>query len=319
MRTLILMLAVAGCSDPIVYDNTIVFDMELDGPGSNDVLRHRSAFLGPIKGAQLGDADEAWAGMADMACRLDTSSNLVALDIDVDPESSETLVNVGSELVVQVPGGLVITDLEGGLLEELVMPDFVDARGTRDDALVVLTNDPERGCLVTPSLGADPIEVPGAGCDGGDFWTVDPETGTIYIQTAEGILEIRPDKTTSITGAQGDMIAYDPTLQMLYTARGGRSVVQGWRSDGSLRWEAFLPGPVISLDVLGDDSAALVIAEVDSASEIWVVDGYDGDTHFLNRLSVVVQEAAVNDDGTVVALYSFARLDFFDLGYWLTR
>jgi hypothetical protein len=318
-RTLSL-LVLAACTDAaVVYGDGLGDGRGLGGVSADSALVLRGGVLAPIHGAAFRGNQEVWLGMLQMVCKLDTPSAEIVRDLDIDLSAPERVIEADGDLVVAVPELVITTTTDGDLIDRTPVPGLIDVLATDGGRLVALVESGRGACAVRPDLHEAPVPLTGTSCNGGEFWTVDRATGTTFLPSVAGLVEVSPDGELSQHAVEGDRVSYDPHLDRLYTAWTGHPHVMAWDHDRQLVWSAEVNGPVRALKTLGDDRAVLVLSTGGYGTDLHVLDGYNGAVHPIGSVASMPERVAVSDDGTVITLFGPDGATIYELGPWLNK
>lgn len=216
------------------------------------------------------------AGMASMACRFESATGYVDIDLDPDYDDEETVQDGEDD-----GGGLVIVsstrdavqlidfrDSGGGVTQTYSVSGVVDARLT-DDGVVALRQGAD--CTVV-RLGSGDTQTVGSDCAGFDV----AADGRAFV-VADGTVSIaHPSGAITETGTPAELMAWDPVLEHLYTAIQGSDTVSAVTTGGTVVWSVTLDGRVSALDAMGDLGQVLVGLSVGSEGRLLVLDGATG-------------------------------------------
>jgi len=247
-------------------------------------FRHRSTMQRSTNGLVLHDDGAAGhAGMLGTNCPFETDFGMVTGDYDL-PGEDEEVQDVGSHvlgsnsvLLVQTSTLHVLNKNSGDYVtEEVDLPGVLSGRFSDDGVVAVV--DAVIGCSVEwfgDDGSVSVVEIPRCSPNAFD---VDPQTGTAYVGTVDGALEIVTPVGSVDADTGGDLLAWDPVAEATYVATLDGDTVEAVASDGSVRWSTSVQGAVQVLEPAGRHGAAAVMLEKANGTGLLVLlDGWTGD------------------------------------------
>jgi len=294
--------ALTGCtSEGMIYERT----GSVDAPQQSGVV--------------IVDTDNAQVGMSGTTCDVATSGE-IGTDYDY-PGNADVVQDAGTDPVTG-EGIVVITSDKGVHVQQsdpwfVATSDDYEFDGASDaaiagDAIVVLDEDK---CEITYVHTNQPVraELDDDYCDGTVELAGDPDSDNSFLGTPQGVIMISPDAGTveEIDGAPAEIIAWDATAGVLYTASIGGSTVTAVESDGTMRWSTPVDGEVLDISDFGAMGQAIVSLDVNGSGELLFLDGWTGAVVDSKNLPTPAAEVTSSDDGRTIATSRGDRVDFF--------
>lgn len=285
------------------------------GCTSENQLVYTATLEAQTKGVALSnDGLDAYAGMVEQTCTIDTNWGCPTADADITSSSDERVVDHwGNEtLAVSSVGLHRIVDGRWDAATDVVAPEVRAAALFSGGKSIVYGQD---GSCWMALDGADPVLVADEACDDGVKYTVNRATGTLFAGTMAGVYAFDADGYRSIAAA-GNLVSYDASLGYLYVATLGARSLRALDERGAVVWEVTTGGPVVSIAARGEVGEVLVLtSRPDGLGEI---ERRDGSSGRLISTSVVADgegtELVVSESGTTVATVDEDEgVDFYDL------
>jgi hypothetical protein len=285
---------------------------------------HRGELNVQARGLSLyEDGESGSAGMWGTTCDFETKSGSTTNDWDYPGEQDEVLdastTAIGTNAVlVTTPGGLFITrpfDFPEQIRVRL--PGVIDGQFI-DGGIAVLRDSPRGGCTVSWRNETEATvvntSVPDELCDAQNpSIAVDADSGLVVVGTGEQGAVVTDDDLVLVDGL-GDLVAWDPYTDTIYSSNKGSDLVSGYKLDGTAVWSTPVSGAVLSLDSMGAAESVLVMLEKpDRSGELVILDGYTGIEQTTVPTPSAAQEIDVSDNGTVLALVLPDTTHFYDL------
>jgi len=287
-------------------------------------FEHRSQLGVEARGLALyEDGESGNAGMWGTTCDFETRNGDTINDWDYPGEQDQVLdassTSIGTNAaIVSTPGGLFITRPDDWPEQVRVkFPGVIDARFV-DGGIAVLRDPQKADCMVSwrtdLESGTINTEVPSDLCEAPNVSiAVDKTSGVVVVGAGDQGAVVSQDDVLLVDGL-GDLVAWDPYTEIIYTANEGSDLVSGFKLDGTVVWSTTVAGVVRSLDSMGPAESALVmVATLDGGGDLIVLDGYTG----IEETSVPTPSAAlridVSDNGAVVALVLRDTTYFYDV------
>lgn len=280
-------------------------------------LEHQSTLYTSARGVAL-DTDpsgNAQVGMNGTTCAVDTAYGTPSTDYDY-PGTDEEVDDVSDDGVVVITGDdkvhLQHSDGWTTSSEDYDVP-AAQVSVALDDGAVTYGGDDDR-CALTWVGQRDAVsDLPPAICGSRTDVAADPTDGTTYVGTTIGTYEVEPGEApTTISEEPAELIAYDLTTELLYTAEVEGSVVRAIDTTGSEAWVATIDGAVIALDDMGAEAAVAVsVARADGTGGIVVLDGFTGIPSTSLSLPTPGDEVVGSNDGGQIAVVGDGQVGFF--------
>ncbi len=180
-----------------------------------------------------------------------------------------------------------------------------------DGGAVMVAGDVRR-CTVE-RLGGASIEVPGALCDEAVELSIDRRDGTLFVSTSDGVYRVDATAAARVSGA-GDLVAWDATLGLLYTATKGETELSALRTTGDVAWSVEAGGPIADLAARG--RRGQVLALIERADGLGAIERRDGESGRLLGRSMLPDDGGdvvVSDNGRTVGIVRPGEVHFFSL------
>lgn len=275
-------------------------------------LRYTSTLQAETHGVALSDDGlDAHAAMSGTTCVIDAAWGCPTSDANLPSEDEVVLDHYqGVTLGRSVEG---VHSIEGGVWVEAddVLVHGVRTAALYDDGKVVLTAD-EAGCWIQHGDDA-PVAVNDDACAEGARYSVDHHDGTLFATTSGGVIAMERTALASMASA-GDLLAWDASLHLLYTAFSGGDALRALDRKGREVWEVTSRGPIVSLAARGDRGEVLVSIEgEDGLGALERRDGENGRLLGSSSLPTDDGEIIASGNGMVVAISRFDEVHFFAL------
>jgi len=271
----------------------------------------------PVDAAGLALSESgsvAHAGLGQVACDVLPHSAVIAADYydpGDDTVSDGGWFNGAEVFVTFTPGRVNIHPVGSGSTSDSFGVDAVtDARLT-DDGFVAMSRS-FTGCMIGwyDSQGAlDDATVfgsQGASCDGS--LAVDRATGTVWVGSPEGVLEIDPAGITLVDSTPSAQVAFEGGLYI----GGADGLLRSLAVDGSAGWVSQLDGPIEALAV--DPTQGVLFAAVDSFERrLIAIDSADAIVLGGISYSASAQGIALSGSGYRLALDTSSGVEFYNL------
>lgn len=270
--------------------------------------------------ALVGDG-VAQVGMSGTTCEVSTESGMIGTDYDY-PGSDDKVQDVAEgdngDVVV------VVTSDKGAHIQEsdgwgwANSTDY-DVDGATEAVMVApgtvaVLSDTPSGCVVE-YVGDQPATTPldPAVCDGRVTLTPDPETGSVFVGSNQGVITVLPGSAPqAIVEDPAELSAFDKRALVLYVAALDDSELRAVERDGAVRWTVDVGGAIRDLTVFGDRGVALVsVAYEDGTGGLRAFDGLTGEEVMDQSLYTPADEIVASPDGTAVATVRPGQVDFF--------
>jgi hypothetical protein len=277
---------------------------------SESELRYTSTLQAETRGLALSeDGLDSFAAMSGVTCTIDTNWGCPTEDVDL-PTLQERLTDHwnGQTLGVSEQGVHVID--HGVWLEDADRPLAQVRTAALSEVGEVVVSGDEQSCSV--QFGEDePMAIDESACADGVRYSVDRVTGTLYAAGAQGVVEVRSDRSR-ILGQGTDLADYDQSLQLLYTAIQGDAELRALDMDGEEVWKVTTGGAIQSLAARGRRGEVMVL--VDRPSGLAAIERREGESGRLIDRSVVPTadgQLDSSDNGRTIAVIRMDEVNFF--------
>jgi hypothetical protein len=287
-------------------------------------FEHRGTLDVQARGLALyEDGESGNAGMWGTTCDFETRSGETTNDWDYPGEQDQVLdassTSIGTYAVlVTTPGGLFITrPYDWPEQVRIKFPGVIDGRFV-EGGIAVLRDPAKADCMVSwrndLEAGTINVDVPAELCDAPNVsLDVDVASGVVVVGAGDLGAVVSQDDALLVDGL-GDLVAWDPYTDTIYTAYKGSDLVSGFKMDGTVVWSTAVAGAVLSLDSMGPAESALVMLEnPDGTGDLVVIDGYTGIVETSVPTPSAAQAIDVSDNGAVVALILPDTTHFYDV------
>jgi hypothetical protein len=269
-------------------------------------LTHRSTVATRTQGFGLNYSGEfAQIGMMDNTCRVQTQTGFIGADYDVVSGEEDKVEDIygPSVLVVGASGNNAYILNATNLSNSIIYSGPVDQAKFIDNGAVILSD-----CNVN-WLSEDSIFSAAVPC-GGQL-SVNPIDGTVYLGTTENIVVVTPDGLQT-TDSSGSLVAFDSSLNILYSGRVGDSFVTGLQ-DGVQIWSTDLGQPVSSLDDMGERGMVAVMIGGSAGGAVITLDGLTGEVKSNFVTPTTADSIKVSGNGAVIAIGLPNEVHFYDV------
>lgn len=268
-------------------------------------LTHRSTVATRTQGFSLNYSGEfAQLGMMDNTCRVQTQTGFIGDDYDVVGGEEDKVEDISgtSTLVIGASGNNAYTLNSTNLSNSIIYSGPVDQAKFIDNGAVILSN-----CTVSWLTEGNVTSIP-APCNA--QLSVNPINGTVYLGTSENIVIATPDGLQT-TDSSGSLIAFDSSLNILYSGRVGDSFVTGLQ-DGIQIWSTNLGQPVSSLDDMGERGMVAVMIGGSEGGAVIFLDGLTGEVKSNFITPTTADSIKVSGNGAVIAIGLPNEVHFYD-------
>lgn len=263
--------------------------------------------------ALLDDGLHGQAGMYGVTCRVNVADASIGEDYDF-PTSDEQVVDggtIGTDPAVLVisPVGAHITYPNRGWdwsTSEYDNPNLVDG-AVYDDGIVVLLNDGSVQWVSGDQVASAPAAV-----DASAYGISVSPSGTAFIGTSTGVVVVDQGGSPSTIGTEADIVVWDESAEVLYTALSGTTTLSGIEADGTVRWTTEMPGTITSLDAMGPlAQAAVMVEDASGTGELITVDGFTGEITSSLTTPSAAEALVTSGNGHTMALVLQNAVHFF--------
>lgn len=246
------------------------------------------------------------AAMSGVTCQVDISSGYVGADVDPDWEDDESIVDAEA-----MPDGGVIglavtdrgfhliafDDWESGVIGSFDIP-VLDVRFT-DDGFASIHND-GGACMVewlNPRGDVTASQGAAGNCRPGFAMATD----AAFVNTTAGLNRVT-ENSAEVIAESADLVAWDASLDLLYTATSGSNAVSALRADGELVWTTQLEGAIADLEAVAARGAVFVSVEYpDLSGGLVMLDGATGAEIAIAQTVSAARDIELSVDGTSLA------------------
>ena len=279
---------------------------------SESELRYTSTLQAETAGVALSDDGlDGYAAMSGTTCTIDASWGCPVADEDLPTEEERVEDHYLGLTLGRSAVGLHTID-HGVYRQSLDIPEAA-VRSARlyDGGAVMVAGDLKR-CTVH-HLGVADVDVPVEVCGDGVALRVDRREGTLYASTSGGVYRIDATGAYRMRAA-GDLVAWDASLGLLYTADAGGSELMALRSSGEEVWAVTSGGAITDLAARGQRGQVLV--QVERSDGLGGLERRDGETGRLLGRSTLPDadgDLVVSDNGRTLAFVRPTEVNFFSL------
>ncbi len=259
------------------------------------------------RGVELTDDSQAFVGMNDVHCEVFTRSGSVGADYYEVDGNDAVVASMGDVVAIIGNDGLYVDDkLDWNEPFDPVIASssLVDGGLWDGGAVGVSSNDG----LVVDWAGDITLSnrIPAASAP--TSTTVDPVTGATFLATDGDVLVVDPGSVTDI--GDGDLVAYDASSGVLYTASLGGLQLTGLEVDGNVRFTTGFDAGISLVATRGATGEGIVVTD---AAELFFVDGATGTV--LDSLTLPDTPTAVTSSpsGDTLALTYDGQVRFLHL------
>lgn len=287
---------------------------------TSSTFEHRSELEFATRGVALGPlGEDSVVGMMDTTCQVSVADARIGADYDF-PTATETvrdnsLLYGESTVIVISDQGAHVTYPErfwDGMSEDFGRPGVVDGR-VYGEGVVLLGDDGEEGCELEWNTGADIASLSVAGMCAGAGMAIDRETGQVWLGDGSKVVTAQPGGSSDIDQA-ADLLAWDATAQVLYSAKAGSEILHGLEADGTLRWASDVGGGIVGFDSMGPlGKAAVMVAVEGGQGAIVTVDGFTGVIEGTMTTPEPALAVETSDNGKAMALTLPREVHFFEI------
>jgi hypothetical protein len=280
-----------------------------------------------VSGVHVASGDWLVAGMSGLTCQVQMASASFITDNDVtdgndtveDGATDEdghvvVLVSNRQEIdVVRLPDDMygqavtsAVVNIAGRVASERTFDGFASL--TDDDGCALQWFDLQGTAFASQGLRQAYCDVV-AGQDSfdmdlaGDVAWIGSDSG-VAIATTQGVTEV---------AVPADIVAWDSTAGVTYTAQVGSSLVTAIEPSGTTRWATDLLRPVEGLDDMAG-MAAVSVDRDDGNTDIVVLDGVTGAVLDSQGVAREAGPVVVSADGASLVLPRDSTFDFFAVG-----
>jgi hypothetical protein len=269
-------------------------------------LTHRSTVATRTQGFELHYSGEiAQLGMLENTCQVKTQTGFIGADYDVVVGEEDKVEDISGPLtlVVGASGNNAYILNSTNLSNSVIYSGPVDQAKFIDNGAVILS-----GCTVS-WLTEDYVTSIPAPCNA--QLSVNPIDGTVYLGTSENIVVATPDGL-QITEESGSLIAFDSSINVLYSGRVGDSFVNGLQ-DGIQIWSTDLGQPVSSIDNMGERGMVAVMIGGGAGGAVITLDGLTGTIRSNFTTPTTADSIKVSGNGAVIAIGLPNEVHFYDV------
>ncbi|MEQ1507454.1 MAG: hypothetical protein ABMB14_34815 [Myxococcota bacterium] len=283
------------------------------GCQSENELSYTATLQAETNGLALSDNGlDAHGGMSQTTCTIDTNWGCPIDDADL-PTADERVVDSYKGRTLGTSTFGLHTIVGNDYVPEDDQPlENVRTAGLYDLGQVVVHGGGD-ACWLRRD-GGEPIAIPAEACDDGVRYTVDRKNGTLFASTHGGAV-LRLDLSGPVAlDDQGDLVAYDTSLGLLFTANTGGTELRALDVNGTERWSVTTRGPITDLAARGSRNE--VLAMITRRDGLGGMERRDGATGELLGSSVLPTDdgtIVVSDNGQTVAVVLDDEVNFFDL------
>jgi len=255
------------------------------------------------------DGNDSHVGMEGMTCTISTEWGCPIDDADLPTQEERILDHFEGVTLASSVAAVHKIDSEGWLRTEDVAVSSVRAARYASGGMLMLRGDAD-ACFV--QRGEEESQVPGLLCDDGIQVEVDRSKGALYAATPDGVYVM--DASGAEKMVEGDLVAWDPSLNHVYTATTGDTTIVANTRDGDLVWTADVGLPIGSIATRGKKGQLLVLAEgTDGFGSLIRLDGADGTIMGSSDLPDSEGDLEVSGNGHTVAVVRSEEVHYFSL------
>lgn len=286
-------------------------------------FEQESTLFADTQGVALDESGQiGGAAMNTVTCAVYVDQGSIGSDVDPDYEDDETIVDSEPDEDGTGTIGLTVTtngihlvkwdDWDSGMLGSFPSA-ALDARfGGSSDEIVTIRND-GGSCLVEwlDSAGRDIAATSAAGnCRSGLVTLAD---GTAFVNTTAGV-SVVTQSGSEVVAEAADLLAWDPTLDLLFTAERGGETITARRDDGSEVWVSRVNGAIEDIEVLGARGLLAVSVEhVDLTGELVLLDAATGESAAEAQTVRAARGLEASGDGTMVAAIERGQVHYISI------
>lgn len=227
---------------------------------SENELRYTATLQAETHGVVLSDDGlDGFAAMSGTTCTIDVNWGCPTADEDLPTEQESLVDHFGHEtLGVSSEGVHAIVDGRWDQAADIAVQGVRTARLKREGGHVVLGGSPE-DCWIQHD-GDDRVGVPGEACDDLAHTTIDRATGTMFVASDGRLLALERDGARELP-QPGNLVAWDATVGLLYTAEKGSTDLWALEPSGELAWEAVTRDPIADIGARGERGEVMVLTK----------------------------------------------------------
>jgi hypothetical protein len=270
------------------------------GCKSENELRYTATLQAETSGVAMSDDGlDGFAAMSGTTCTIDVNWGCPTDDEDLPTEQEQVVDHLGHQTIGVSPEGMhSIVDGKWNVDADIPVVGLRTANLTLDGGHVLLGGDTS-DCWIRRddgSIGA----VPGEVCADDARHTVDRATGTMFVASGGLLFKLAKGEAKELS-EPGDLVAWDSSLHLLYTADSGTENLRALDPDGVIVWEADTKGPIRDIAARGDRGEVLVLMRREDG--LGGMERRDGETGRLLGRSTLP-----TDDGTLTTSLNGVRI-----------
>lgn len=281
---------------------------------SENQLVYVSTLDAQTQGVALSeDGLDAFAGMVEQTCEIDTHWGCATADADITASVDERVVDHwgGRTLAMSSVGLHTIVNGAWDAAADVALPEVRTAGLFAGGHATVYGHF--GACWLQRGDGA-PVQVADEACDDGVQFTMSRATGAVFAGTMSGVYAL-DEQGYRLLASSGNLVAYDHSLGLIYAATRGSTALRAIDEADEVVWEVVTGGPIHSIAARGNVGEVLVL--IDRPDGLGVVERRDGPSGRLLGTSIVAEgddELMVSDNGATVATVDEEDgVDFYDL------
>jgi hypothetical protein len=278
--------------------------------GIENELQQTATLEARTNGVTLSeDGLDGTAGMIGMTCTIDAMFGCPTVDIDLPTDHEKVADHFGGRTLGTSDEGL--HTIEAGEYRQSldVLTHNVRSAAWAYDGPMWLADGPS-GCSLTLPGGAT-VPASDDACVEGARMSPD-RVGALWV-ASNGVTQRISASGSQIIAQAGDLIAWDESMQRLYTANRGERELRALDEKGVVLWSVKASGPIRDIAARGDRGEALVRVDKGKLTVLERRDGADGTLLGRSRLGPEEGKITVSENGRTLALAQDQRVTFFRL------
>ena len=278
---------------------------------SENEMRFVSTLDAETNGVAMSrSGNDSHVGMSGMTCTISTEWGCPIDDADLPTREERVLDHYDGMTLATTAGTVHQIDAQGWRRTDDIAAAGVRAARYATKGMMIVHGDAD-ACFV--QQGDQQTSIPGILCDEGLDVEVDRGGSALFTATRHGVYVVDLERGAEKV-IEGDLVAWDTTLNQIYTATSGETTVIATQRDGTEVWTTDVGLPITSIATRGDKGQVLVLTEsTDGFGNLVRLDGIDGSTLGNSELPDSVGEVEVSGNGQTVAIVRPTEVHYFSM------
>jgi len=296
-RTIVVCALIAACTGACAIENELQYTATLEAPTNGIALSE--------------DGLDGTAGMVGMTCTIDAMFGCPTEDIDLPTDDERVMDHFLGRTLGRSDLGLHTIDA-GGYDASLDVPGAnIRAAAYGYDGPMWLAGDPDTACVLHLSDGTVADAPDPSACRTDAKVAVD-RSGA-FVVSAAGVTQRIDRRGGDVLTRAGDLVAWDETLGLLYTADAGGKELWALDREGAERWRVKLRRPVLGVAARGLRGEVLARLDKGDTTLVERRDGTTGDLLGRSQIGAEDGDLIVSENGRTLGFVQKDRVSFFRL------